>query len=216
MTSDIQTATGSGRLTLRGTYGSPFTRKVRFAAEYLGLMSRIDVVIAKPSDEKDTIRKQNPLGKMPALVLPDGTAIYDSRVIVEFLQDLAGSKRLIPADGMARFRALTRIALADGLMDAGLMIVNEGRWRDPEHHVAKWLDYHRGKMLRALAEFEADLPDPTKTDAVCIGLSVALAYIDWRQQVDWRAQFPRLVEWFKRFEHIEPAFHRTDPPKTAD
>ena len=82
-------------------------------------------------DEADTLRQQNPLGKMPCLLLEDGTALYDSRVIIEFLQDEAGTDRLVPKSGLARYKALTRAALADGITDAALLMVYEGRFRDP-------------------------------------------------------------------------------------
>ncbi len=84
---------------LRSTETSPFGRKVRIAAEALGLASRITLVPANPLDEADTLRAQNPLGKMPCLLRADGSAIYDSGVIIEFLADVAGSEQIIPARG---------------------------------------------------------------------------------------------------------------------
>ena len=76
---------------LRSTLTSPFGRKVRMAIEALGLSGRITVTPADPLDENDTLRQQNPLGKMPCLVLADGSTIYDSGIIIEFLQDAAGT-----------------------------------------------------------------------------------------------------------------------------
>jgi glutathione S-transferase len=92
---------------LRTTPTSPFGRKVRMAIEALGLGGRITVVPADPLDETDTLRQQNPLGKMPCLVLGDGTTIYDSGIIIEYLQDVAGTDRLLPLRGRDRYRALT-------------------------------------------------------------------------------------------------------------
>ena len=209
---EIVRAVGDGKLTLRCTLGSPFSRKIRFATIVLGLSERVQIENCKPSDPADTLRQQNPLGKMPTLVLPNGTAVYDSPVIMEFLQDFAGTKRLIPESGMARIKALTQIALADGIMDAGLAVSNESRWREPHQHVEKWLVYQREKMMRGFAAFAHDLPDPNVTDAVTIGLAVACDYVDWRKQIDWRGPNPALVEWLKRFEQHEPAFRQTDLP----
>jgi hypothetical protein len=117
---------------LRSTMTSPYGRKVRIAIDVIGLSGRIRRVDANPLDESDTLRQQNPLGKMPVLLLADGSAIYDSRVIIEFLQEVAGTTRLVPAAGLKRYQALTRAALADGIVDAALLMVYERRFRSPE------------------------------------------------------------------------------------
>jgi glutathione S-transferase len=197
---------------LRTTLTSPFGRKARIAAEVLGLGSRITLVAGDPLDVNDTLRAQNPLGKMPCLVMGDGTAIYDSGVIVEFLQSVAGSEQLLPASGLARIKALTLARLADGITEAAILIVYEGRFRDPGTHSDRWLAHQRGKILRALAAFETAPPDPAKTDIVAIGLSCALGYLDWRKQVDWRRSYPKLVAWFAEFGKRELAFERTRAP----
>jgi glutathione S-transferase len=194
---------------LRSTETSPFGRKVRIAAEALGLASRITLVPANPLDEADTLRAQNPLGKMPCLLRADGSAIYDSGVIIEFLADAAGSEQMIPARGSARFKALTRATLADGISEAAILIVYETRFRDPGMQSDRWLAHQRGKIMRGLAAFEAEPPDPNKTDIVAIGLSCALGYLDWRKQVDWRKSYPGLVAWLAAFSKHQPAFERT-------
>ena len=86
----------SENFVLRSTPTSPFGRKVRIAIDALGLNNRITVTPADPLDENDTLRQQNPLGKMPCLVTQDGSTIYDSGIIIEFLQDVAGTDRLLP------------------------------------------------------------------------------------------------------------------------
>src|SRR5690349_20195618 len=199
-----------GPYVLRSSVSSPFGRKVRIAAEVLGLTDRITLAPADTLDETDTLRRQNPLGKMPCLLLSDGSAIYDSRVIVEFLQEVAGTDRLLPLRGADRFRALTRSALADGIMDAALLMVYEGRFRPPEQHGERWLAHQRGKVLRGLAAFEASPPDPRSTDIVSIGLACALGYLDWRKPVDWRSHHTVLASWLSAFAANEPAFERTD------
>ncbi len=172
---------------LRSTLTSPFGRKVRMAAAVLGLTERYRLVPADTLDEADTLRQQNPLGKMPCLLLEDGTALYDSRVIIEFLQDEAGSDRLVPKSGLARYTTLTRATLADGITDAALLMVYEGRFRDPATHSERWLAHQRGKVMRGLAAFEREPPDPARTDLVTIALACALGYLDWRKPVAWRA-----------------------------
>jgi glutathione S-transferase len=194
---------------LRSTETSPFGRKVRMAIEVLGLNARIAMQVADTLDENDTLRQQNPLGKMPCLLLADGTALYDSGVIIEFLQEIAGSEALVPPSGAARYQTLTLAKLADGITDAALLMVYEGRFRDPGTQSERWLAHQRGKAVRALAAFEAAPPDPAKTDIVAIGLSCALAYLDWRRPVKWRDNHPRLVTWLAAFARHEPAFERT-------
>jgi glutathione S-transferase len=200
------------KFTLRSTLTSPFGRKVRMAAEVLGLMERITLQPADPLDEADTLRAQNPLGKMPCL-LTAGGAIYDSGVIIEYLAEVAGSDRLIPARGPQRYQALTRARLADGITEAALLVVYEGRYRDdPASHSERWLKHQRGKIMRALAAFEATPPDPRKSDIVAIGLACALGYLDWRKPVDWRPSCPGLARWLAAFSNNEPAFERTRAP----
>jgi len=199
---------------LRSTVTSPFGRKVRMAIDALGLSDRVTLVPADPLDEKDTLREQNPLGKMPCLVRGDGSAIYDSGIIIEFLQEVAGTNRLLAQSGDARFQALTRSRLADGIIDASILVVYDGRFRPGEPPAERWLAHQRGKIMRGLAAFEKVPPDPQKTDIVSIGLSCALGYLDWRRQVDWRAAAPGLIDWLKKFGAHEPAFERTRAPNS--
>jgi glutathione S-transferase len=194
---------------LRSTATSPFGRKVRMAIEVLGIGHLITIAPADTLDANDTLRQQNPLGKMPCLLLPDGAAIYDSGVIIEFLAEGAGSDALVPRDGPERYIALTRARLADGITEAALLMIYENRFRDPGTQSERWLAHQRGKVERALAAFEADPPDPARTDTVSIGLSCALGYLDWRQPVKWRDNHPRLVKWLADFARNEPAFERT-------
>jgi glutathione S-transferase len=182
------------------------------AAAALGVADRITLQPADTLDEHDTLRRQNPLGKMPCLLLPDGTALYDSRVIVEFMQEEAGSERLLPRRGPARYVALTRAALADGVCDAALLMVYEARFRAPGAFSERWLAHQHGKVMRGLAAFEAQPPDPQRTDMVAIGLACTLGYLDWRKPVDWRERFPSLVSWLEDFTVHEPAVALTRTP----
>lgn len=200
---------------LRSTLTSPFGRKVRIAIDVLGLTQRIAIVPADTLDENDSLRQQNPLGKLPCLLLADGTALYDSGVIIEFLQDVAGNESLLPSQGLDRYKLLTLATLADGITDAALLMVYESRFREPATHSQRWQAHQRGKIARALAAFEASPPDPRKTDVATIALACAFGYLDWRQPVEWRPDHPRLVQWLDDFTAHEPAYARTRAPAPA-
>jgi glutathione S-transferase len=198
---------------LRSSLASPFVRKVRIAAAILGLEGDIKIEAADTVDPSDSVRRQNPLGKIPVLILDDGAALYDSRVILEYLDHRAGGGRIIPNAPAARFAALSQQALCDGLLDAGILRVYEGRWRPPGHHVAKWVDHQTGKMTRALATLEADPPGLDAPPHVGqITAACALGYLDFRFEGTWRRDHPRLVAWLDRFAAAVPAFAATRPP----
>lgn len=202
---------GEARAVLRTTLTSPYGRKVRMAAQVLGLDDRIEIRPADTLDAGDDLRDQNPLGKMPCL-MADGMTMFDSRVIVEYLDALAGGGRLIPAGGVDRFHCLTRVALADGIADAALLMVYEGRFRDAAQMSARWLDHQKGKVTRGLTALQADLPDPEATDAAAISVACMLGYLDWRRPVEWRGDWPALVDWLDSFAAHEPAFDATRIP----
>jgi glutathione S-transferase len=195
---------------LRSTPPSPFGRKVRLAASVLGLSGDIKVEPADPNDANDSIRQQNALGKIPTLVLEDGTTLFDSRVIVEYLDHRAGGGKIIPQESKARFAALRLQALADGMTDAQILLVYEGRFRPPEHHVKKWTDYQADKIKRGLTALEADPPslDPLPNVGQ-IALACFLGHRDLRFAGDWRAAHPKLVAWLDRFAAKVPAFAET-------
>jgi glutathione S-transferase len=195
---------------LRSTPPSPFGRKVRLAASVLGLSGDIKVEPADPNDANDSIRQQNALGKIPTLVLEDGTTLFDSRVIVEYLDHRAGGGKIVPQEPKARFAALRMQALADGMTDAQILLVYEGRFRPPEHHVKKWTDYQADKIKRGLTALEADPPvlDPLPNVGQ-IALACFLGHRDLRFAGDWRAAHPKLVAWLDRFAAKVPAFAET-------
>jgi glutathione S-transferase len=205
---------------LRSSPPSPFGRKVKIAAHHLGLADRIEIVVADTTDPSDDLRRQNPLGKIPCLVLGDGSSIYDSRVILEYLDLLAGGGRIIPP-GFARLDALTRQALADGIMDAALLQVYEVRYRPEEHRLASWTDMQAGKVERALAfaeehcrelggELGRELGEiGGEIDVGDIALACALGYLDLRFAGTWRASRPRLTAWLDAFAAHVPSFEAT-------
>ncbi len=192
---------------LRSAPPSPFGRQVRIAAAMLGLDREIEVVDADTMAPDDSIRAQNPLGKIPALVLEDGEVIFDSRVILECLDARAGGG-LFPAEGRARFRTLTLMALADGLIEAAVLQVYEGRFRPPEKHESRWVAHQAGKVERALAAFEA-APPAGPRDVAHVALACALGYLDLRFPGTWREDHPRLVAWLDAFAADVPSFAAT-------
>src|ERR1700741_1667454 len=130
---------------LRSSPPSPFGRKVKLALGILGLENEVTIEKADPTDANDSLRRQNPLGKIPALITEEGTVLSDSPVILEYLDARAGGGKIIPKDQSARIAALTLQALCDGILDAGILLVYEGRWRPAEKHEPKWIEHKRGK-----------------------------------------------------------------------
>ena len=195
---------------LRTSAPSPFGRKVLLAASVLGLAHEITIEKADPSDENDSLRRQNPVGKIPILILDDGTTLFDSRVIVEFLDQYAGGGKIIPREPKARFDALRLQALADGITDASLLVLYEGRFRPAERHEAKWLDYQNDKIRRGFAVLEAAPPpiDPVPQVGQ-LALACLLGHRDLRFQGAWRAGHPKLVAWLDRFAAQVPTFNET-------
>jgi glutathione S-transferase len=197
-------------MVLRNAPASPFGRKVRIAASLLGLADQIEIRAADAMDPNDDLREQNPVGKIPTLIGEDGETYYDSRVIVEYLDHRAGGGRIIPRDGAARFDALRLQALCDGLLDASLLLVYEGRFRAPEQHDQKWVAHQAGKVERGMKVLEASPPKLDATPTVGqIALACLLGYRDLRFQGSWRKDHPRLVAWLDRFASQVPAFEQT-------
>ena len=195
---------------LRSSPASPFGRKVRIAISLLGLTDKIEVRETDLNDPADSIRVQNPLGKVPALIVDDGTVYYDSRVILEYLDHLAGGGRIIPREPKARFAALRLQALCDGICDASLLQIYEDRYRPADKRVQSWLDRQAEKVTRGLAALEAAPPklDPVP-DVGQIALACALGYRDLRFGGSWRKDHPRLLAWHDKFAAQVPAFAQT-------
>jgi glutathione S-transferase len=202
-------------LILRFSPSSPFVRKVRIAVALLGFENDLTLERADTTDPNDSLQKANPLGKIPVLIAEDGGAIYDSRVILDYLDERAGGGKIVPRGGKERLEALRLQALADGILDASILTVYEGRFRKPEMHEPKWLDRQAGKVSRALAVLEAAPPPDTRPQALPnvgqIALACALGYRDFRFGGSWRADHPRLVAWLDDFAAHVPAYAATNP-----
>jgi glutathione S-transferase len=196
---------------LRTSPTTPFGRKVSLAIAVLGLEKSVEVRHADTNNPEDSLRQQNPLGKIPVLVLADGTAIFDSPVILEYLDRLAGGGRLIPSDPAARFPALTLAALADGILDAALLRRYETMMHEPGCASSKWDELQQGKVERGLAVLEKALPSASAIGIGEIGVACALGYLDFRFAGHWRASHPRLAAWFDAFAGRCPGFAETRP-----
>ena len=193
---------------------SPFVRKVRIAVLMKGLESKVAFLDpASQGERNEALRAANPLQKVPAARLEDGTLIYDSHVICEHLDTLTASAQLFPAAGKERLRALTLGALADGIMEASVLIVYEGRFRPKEKWHQEWIDKQQIKIDQGLAWLEANVPEIKGTpDYGHLSLACALGFLDLRQDGKWRARCPKLAAWLGRFAAAVPAFAATTPP----
>jgi glutathione S-transferase len=188
---------------------SPFSRKARIAAAQLGLTGRLDLVATDTLDPDDPIRDKNPLAKIPVLETDDGACIFDSAVIVAWLDQHAGGG-LIPREPKAKFEALVLEALADGVTEAAVLSVYETRYRDEHERSQKWLAHQRGKIDRALARLEQASPALEGAPHVGhIALACALGYLDLRFAGEWRASHPKLVAWLESFAARVPTFEAT-------
>jgi len=181
---------------------SPFARKVRVLAHETGLLSRIELLdtAVLPTTLNERVNALNPLGKIPVLLTDNDEALYDSRVICEYLDTLHGGRRLLPQDD-ARWSVLRLAALADGLMDAALLARYERSVRPAELQWPVWLEGQQGKVQRALTELErqaGQLQGPL--DLAQIGVACALGYLDFRfADIDWRAAYPGLADFQQAF-----------------
>jgi glutathione S-transferase len=197
---------------LRSAPPSPFGRKVLIALSLLGF-DDVKIEATDTMDVSGPLREQNPLGKIPTLIAEDGEPYFDSRVILEYLDERAGGGRIIPRDGARRLLALRMQALCDGILDASILTVYEGRWRASDKHEQKWLEHQAGKVDRALALLEAAPPPLASPEELPhvgqIALACALGYRDLRFAGTWRKTYPRLVSWLNEFAARVPAFAAT-------
>lgn len=183
---------------------SPYVRKVMLAAHELGLAERIEclrTVVAMSSSNADLL-PDNPLNKIPTLVLEDGRVLFDSYVILEYFDQISGRPPLIPASGDARIAALRLHAFGSGLLDILILARNE-RDRPAGEKSQKHIDAFAFKRAAVLRHLEAEV-DTFASDSISIGeiaIGCALAYSDFRFAAEpWRDAHPRLARWHKAFE----------------
>ena len=196
---------------------SPFARKVVVVARERGLLERLELAPVAPLPTKPVadLAAVNPLGKVPTLILDDGTALYDSRVIAEYLDAAAAGPGLYPRSGAERWTALRRQALGDGIMDAGVSIRYEKVVRPPERMFQAWVDGQSAKISQALDALERDAK--ALAGALTIGhiaVACALGYLDFRfADEPWRTGRPALTEFYASFA-ARPSMLATAPPSS--
>ena len=182
---------------------SPYVRKVMIAAHEMGLQDRLDcvrTVVGGTTPHLD-LMKLNPLGKIPTLELDDGTVIYDSFVVIAYLDTLHAGAKLIPPAGPAWLTALRRHALGNGMLDVALAALGE-RFRPAERQSAPHLTLWHLKLRSCVAALEQEAAalthDPFDIGHLAIG--VALAYLDFRFDSEkWRDGHPKLATWHATF-----------------
>jgi len=180
---------------------SPYVRKVLIALIELGLADKVklETVTTLPTKPDPALKAVNPLVKIPTLVLDDGSALYDSRVILDYFNDY-GKGTLIPAGGTARWRALRLQALADGLLDAALAARYETFLRPKDKQWTDWVDAQMSKINQALDALQAEALYESGITVAEIGAFCALDYLDFRfPDLDWRAGRTALADFFETF-----------------
>ena len=203
-------------MTLLHNPASPFVRKVRVLLIETGQQDRVTLQACVPTPvapDADVVQG-NPVGKIPALRLADGSVLHDSRVILDYFDHQHVGYPLIPRDGSARWRRLTLASMADGIMDAAVLVRYESALRPVEKHWAPWLDEQRNKIRRALAELEADaIAELTSHfDIAAISVACALGYLDFRHpDMQWRLGNPKLADWYAEVSE-RPSMQQTQPP----
>ncbi|WPO39458.1 glutathione S-transferase family protein [Tardiphaga sp. 42S5] len=190
---------------------SPYARKVRIAIHELGLRDAVEFIEVDPWREPHDLTEVNPLSKVPALVLADGSVVTESDTIIQALHSLTAGLQPIPDHEPERRLSLARVALCQGLIDASFICVVEAR-RPPELRWADWITRQERVIARTLSSIEARFAlDDRRFDIGDIGLASGLGYLDFRNaHLSWRSGRPRLAEWFERAE-LRPSMIATRP-----
>ncbi|MFZ6872437.1 glutathione S-transferase [Undibacterium sp. Di27W] len=183
---------------LIGSTTSPFVRKVRVVMAE----KKLDYVFVQENvwAPESTIQQSNPLGKVPCLLMEDGGAMFDSRVIVEYIDTLTPVGKLIPAQGRERVEVKCWEALADGIMDAAILVRLEKTLRPAEQQSQEWIDRQMSKVHAGLKSMSSGLGDTafcTGTHLTLADISVgcALAWLSFRfPEIDWRGDYPNLAK----------------------
>jgi len=201
---------------LLGSITSPYVRKVRVVMAEKKL--DFEFVTEDVWSDQTTIAESNPLGKVPCLIMEAGEALFDSRVIVEYLDTLSPVGKLIPGLGRERAEVKTWEALADGLLDASILARLESTWagRTDEQRSQAWIDRQLGKVHSAVKAMSLGLGDKPFCAGIHLTLAdisvgVALSYLDFRfAQLDWRTDHPNLNKLLEKLM-LRPSFIETRP-----
>ena len=199
---------------LRWSPTSPYTRKVTVTAIETGLDGRIDRVLTIPAKAPD-LAKENPLGKVPTLILDDGGTLVDSPVIVEYLDSLHSGEKIVPPAGPARWKALKLEALADGIMDAAVSRIGEIR-RPEQYQWPDWIAKQKTVVARTLDLLEAEAKGFDQKPTIGqLTVAIALDYLDFRFGADdWRKGRPNLTAWHRTFGE-RPSLKATMPKEPS-
>jgi len=193
---------------------SPFVRKVLVVAHELGLQGQIEKILLRPTPLKadPELSRVNPLNKIPALVLDDGSILYDSSVIVEYLATLGWEgTRVLPASGPERLRARRLEALADGVLEAAILVFYEKHNRPEALWFAPWLDGQSEKARQGLDALEAEAGSFGEADLGAICAAVTFAWLEFRKPLgDIREGRPNLTAFYERFA-ARPSMTATVP-----
>ena len=199
---------------LLASLASPYTRKVRIVLAEKKIDCDMELVDVQPVE--NPVNAHNPLGKIPALILDDGSALYDSRVIVEFLDGKSPISRLIPEDLRDRVAVRRWEALADGVLDAGLLVRYESM-RDAKERSKAWSDKQLARIKRGMAQMSADLGEKPwchgeRYSLADIALGCCLGWLGFRKpgDVDWHREYPALAKHYEKLM-ARPAFADSVP-----
>jgi len=199
---------------LIGSLTSPYVRKIRTVLAEKKI--DYDLVLDSPWLEGNHVTASNPLGKVPVLLLDDDSALYDSRVIAEYLDAVAPNNRLIPASGRERINVKRWEALADGVLDAAVAAFLESRRADGERS-SSWIERQRGKIAQALRTMSSELAEQpwchgNSLSLADIATGCALGYVSFRlDDIRWSEQYPNLAHLHEKLMQ-RPAFAETAPP----
>lgn len=183
---------------------SPYSTKVRMAAQYAGLAA--EAVVADTAKDPADLLAANPLGKIPALVTDDGLAVFDSRAIMNYI-DRQSRGALYPRNAVKRTEVDVLEATADGICDCLLAIVYERRSRPEDKVYQPWIDRQWQKVERALDHLEANMPRlGKKPNAGHFALAAMLRYIELRFAGQWQRGRPKLKRYLTRFEAVFPDY----------
>jgi glutathione S-transferase len=197
---------------LRYSPSSPYVRKVMIVAHEGGLAERIEKIASAvaPTKPNDALKAENPLVKLPSLTTDDGETLYDSPVICEYLDTLHKAAKMFPVAGPARWTALRRQALGDGILDAAILVRYETTLRPTPLQWSDWIDAQMRKVRGALDALERERLDGP-FDIGRITVACALGYLDFRYPTeDWRKMRPSLAAWFAEIEG-RPSMTATKP-----
>lgn len=201
----------SEKLQLHWSPKSPYVRKVMICAHELNVVPRLELVrsVAAMLKPNPSIMEHNPLSKIPTLVRPDGSTLFDSVVICEYLNDLAGGN-LFPTDGEDRWQSLRWHAFGDGLLDALILWRNEREREQPLKPLIDAFELKARTSLKLLdSEAEALAAAPLSIGTITVGC--ALGYLDYRfDSFGWREQAPRLAKWHANLSE-RPSYQATEP-----